>query len=368
MQGPAIGTATRGALRSDEAALPSCQGVETSCEDFLVRCARLARSLLNASDAAVHIIDRDWQWRLPHGGSELQGSLLSDTASSTAVAWPVWMAVTDIALDARFAGSPLALQQPPVRFFASAPLRTPLGEKVGVLEVMDRVPRQMSEAQRQGLAALADTTMMALSLFETLRMMGQRARTDPLTGLPNRAYLRETLHAIIAAMSRHGRAFSVIYIDCDHFKQINDTLGHAMGDRLLCQLASWFRRSLRASDAIGRLGGDEFVVVLAETGATGARHVASRLLRTYRDMMRAQGLATSLSLGVATFLVCPQSIDAALAAADQAMYAAKKAGGDRFVAVTLRCDGEPAMPEPHSDKAALNSAWPSQTAQGLSEA
>lgn len=172
---------------------------------------------------------------------------------------------------------------------------------------------------------------------ELRRRLEHQASHDDLTGLPNRAHFLGQLHRAQARSDRHRQPFTVLYLDLDDFKTVNDTHGHAAGDQLLVAFADHLRRSIRPEDTAARLGGDEFVVLCEGTTREGAAQVLARLTVPGRHTW-AQGVAgtagVSVSAGSATSVVdrpgadpeaaaAPTSPEALLHAADQAMYASK---------------------------------------------
>jgi diguanylate cyclase (GGDEF)-like protein/PAS domain S-box-containing protein len=171
-------------------------------------------------------------------------------------------------------------------------------------------------------------------LEEELHRLSQH---DALTGLFNRRRFEEELRRQLAYTRRYGKGGALLIIDVDRFKEINDTLGHAAGDKALCQIGSLLRDNLRATDVVARpeavvarLGGDEFVVLLPEVDEQEARAVAGRLASVVRGSvltLDGQEVRLSISVGVATFdeYGRPGEIEL-LAAADRAMYEAKAAG------------------------------------------
>jgi diguanylate cyclase (GGDEF)-like protein len=172
----------------------------------------------------------------------------------------------------------------------------------------------------------ADVTDLTLAM----NALHALARIDPLTDLPNRGAMIEAIGSVIAAQRRRGGAFSLLYIDLDGFKRLNDRHGHGAGDEALREVAAILKRTLRQDDEAGRLGGDEFVVVVAGDAAQ-ARETGERLRRDLGVQMRTRSWRVTASVGAATFASPPESVDAALATADALMYAAKTAGGDRLV-------------------------------------
>ena len=161
----------------------------------------------------------------------------------------------------------------------------------------------------------------------------EQATRDPLTGLLNRGAVLDALQKECSRSDRIGGTFGVIMIDVDHFKAINDTHGHLVGDGVLREVASRLRGSLRTYDSIGRFGGEEFLVVAPGCGATTAQELAERLRRCMCDAPVAYSgrtLNVTISLGVASGTGSPAR-DALLRGADEALYVAKGSGRNRFV-------------------------------------
>jgi diguanylate cyclase (GGDEF)-like protein len=160
------------------------------------------------------------------------------------------------------------------------------------------------------------------------------ARIDPLTAVPNRRAFYEALDQERMRSRRYRRPFTVAYVDLDNFKKVNDSLGHAVGDELLVQVAAGLKNNLRASDYVGRLGGDEFAVLLPETDATAAQLVLRKLRLRLLEEMKAHEWQVTFSIGAATFLDPPDSLDVIIRMADETMYAIKAHGKDN-VSVSL---------------------------------
>jgi len=161
----------------------------------------------------------------------------------------------------------------------------------------------------------------------------EQAIRDPLTGLLNRGAVLDALQKECSRSDRIGGPFGVIMIDVDHFKSINDTNGHLVGDGVLREVASRLRGSLRTYDSIGRFGGEEFLVIAPGCGAAAALELAERLRRCVCDapiVYSGRTLTVTISLGVASGAGSPAR-DALLRGADEALYAAKSAGRNRFV-------------------------------------
>ncbi|HMR32355.1 MAG TPA: GGDEF domain-containing protein [Geminicoccaceae bacterium] len=156
-------------------------------------------------------------------------------------------------------------------------------------------------------------------------------RIDPLTGLPNRRAFQERGELLLAAAHRYGHPAVIACLDLDGFKVINDTKGHAEGDRALRALAAILAGQTRAADLVARLGGDEFAVLLIETEADAAASLLERLRLQIDAAMRAKHWPTTVTIGAACFRRPPASLDEAVRRADASLYAAKRAGKRRML-------------------------------------
>jgi diguanylate cyclase (GGDEF)-like protein len=175
---------------------------------------------------------------------------------------------------------------------------------------------------------------MARTLFEQFRLerrLREQASIDGLTGLLQRNRFLELAHATLSELHRLGRPACMLFLDTDHFKQLNDQHGHAAGDAALIELAATMRAQTRPSDLIGRIGGEEFAVLLPGSGLEQACQRAEQLRQATHRIRRPDGPLT-ISVGIAGCSPdCRDGIDALLARADQAMRQAKHEGRDRVV-------------------------------------
>ncbi len=165
------------------------------------------------------------------------------------------------------------------------------------------------------------------------RHLERKAHYDALTGLPNRSLLHDRLRQAIQRAQRQGRLVAVQFVDLDRFKIINDTLGHATGDRVLIEAARRLRGCLRATDTVARLGGDEFVLVQEDLEHPDmAEQVARKVLDTFSDHfpIGPHGLSVNVSIGVALYPADGTAPESLLMRADLAMYRAKEAGRNSF--------------------------------------
>ncbi len=168
--------------------------------------------------------------------------------------------------------------------------------------------------------------MAALALWQIRRQGAELARlsmTDALTSLGNRrSFIKRGVEAVARAR-RTPQPLSLVFIDLDNFKQVNDEHGHDTGDMVLQVVANSIRAGLRDTDFAARLGGDEFAIILYNAAAPGARHVTEKIRERIADALAQTELGVTASIGVATFNEPPQDFEAALALADTQMYEVK---------------------------------------------
>lgn len=230
---------------------------------------------------------------------------------------------------------------------------------LGGLFATYREPRRFSAEERaiaRGLSNLASLALANARLHAQTRLSLEAARhqagTDELTGLSNRRVIEERLERVAARATADRDALSVLVLDLDEFKQINDRHGHGVGDDCLKLVARTIEASLRPGDHAGRVGGEEFLVILPGTGPKGAWLVAERLRVAIGEIPGPIGLDLSASVGVASFPTHAQGAGALVRAADSAMYSAKAIGRNRSVVFSPECarsrtEGTPRAPTSH---------------------
>lgn len=180
-------------------------------------------------------------------------------------------------------------------------------------------------------ATFAVFAIMISGLNALLEKERELARTDFLTGTRNRmAFLKEVDQEILRAV-RHGQPVSLVYVDLDNFKAINDRLGHREGDRLLQAVGQTLLQTIRGIDTVSRLGGDEFVVLLPNADADAAAIVAPRIRQALLARMKQDLWPVTFSMGVLTCPIPPGSAEQLIHRADELMYRAKLQGKDRLV-------------------------------------
>jgi diguanylate cyclase (GGDEF)-like protein len=207
------------------------------------------------------------------------------------------------------------------------------GQAIGVLGVSEQ-QRTLTANAESVLTAAAALMAAAVRTAQLLTELRETAVIDPLTGCVNRAHFIQAMTAELRRTRRTGSPLSVLMVDLDRFKQLNDRHGHLSGDAALAAFARRTKELLRHSDVRCRYGGDEFLILLADTPITGALHVAEVLRREIEALdLRPSGrqMAFTASIGVATAV--PGEIDPTLCIqrADRALYVAKRAGGNRVM-------------------------------------
>jgi diguanylate cyclase (GGDEF)-like protein len=189
------------------------------------------------------------------------------------------------------------------------------------------------EHDAQFLQAVADVLAGALDRADAETETRRRALHDPLTGLANRTFLTAHVEQQLAAASRGDGTLSLLLLDVDRFKMVNDTFGHTVGDELLIEVARRLRDVTRRADLVARLGGDEFVVACRHAGPDETAALAERIVVAFEEpfLVRGRELVLGASVGVATAAEGETAAETLLGNADVAMYRAKDQGGDRYV-------------------------------------
>lgn len=298
--------------------------LDTPTEESFDRVARLISQIFGVEIGIVSMIDGHRQWYKAIQGMIARETSLSETFCRYTMQGDKPMIVPDATHDPRFADNPMVTGEPGVRFYAGVPLRTRDGFNLGTLCAIDTKPREFGS---KDIAILEDLARVVIHDLE----LSQQAAVDRLTGALSRAAFKAEARRHIALASRSGEDVALICFDLDHFKSINDTQGHAAGDKVLAAVGEVCREHLRGSDFIGRLGGEEFAILLPKTGIDGGVQVAGKLREAIAALSTEFEFGISASFGVAGRGGKFDQIDALLERADQAMYAAKRNGRNQVV-------------------------------------
>lgn len=212
------------------------------------------------------------------------------------------------------------------------------GKVLGTLAVGAKGRGLVDPESRRRLDALATLAAGALARALALHDLSLLATVDGLTGLVNRRHLDQLAQRAFQEAARYDRPLAVVVTDVDHFKKVNDTHGHAVGDEVLKAIAATLRLEARDADVVGRYGGEEFVLVLPNTDAAGAKELAERIrrrLETTPVQTQAGPLTVTMSLGVSAFPTHGATLEALVKSGDEALYEAKHAGRNRVVMAGL---------------------------------
>lgn len=229
--------------------------LDTPPEDELDRFTRLAKKLFNVPIALISLVDENRQWFKSCIGLNVSETPRDISFCGHTILNDAPFIIPNTLKDDRFKDNPLVVSAPHIRFYAGCPLAAHNGDKLGTLCIIDRKPRRLSISDVQ---ALADLSAMVEHQLNTQQL----ATMDELTNSLNRRGFTEFAQHSLSLCIRERLAASLIFIDLNNFKAINDTYGHAEGDSALVLFSQLLQRTFRDSDIIARLGGDEFVVLL----------------------------------------------------------------------------------------------------------
>jgi diguanylate cyclase (GGDEF)-like protein len=215
----------------------------------------------------------------------------------------------------------------------SQPIKSASGDVLGTFSINLREPGSPNGTAIQLIEQSANLAAIALERDRTDRLIWKQANYDSLTGLPNRNMLRERLEQEISKAERSDLKVALLFLDLDHFKEVNDTLGHDKGDHLLTIVAQRLRKCVRNIDTVARLGGDEFTVIMGELNDTGSvERVASEIIEVISQPFKLdqEVVYLSTSVGITFYPDNGKDLDTLIKNADQAMYDAKNKGRNRF--------------------------------------
>ncbi len=300
--------------------LRSLKLLDTSPEERFDRLTRLAKRMFGVSISLVSLVDADRQWFKSRQGLDANETPRDISFCGHAILGDDIFMVPDASKDERFADNPLVTESPNIRFYAGCPLRVMNGSKIGTLCIIDEEPRHLDE---EDMALLRDLTEMAEQELAAVQL----ATMDELTMISNRrGFIALAQHAINIS-HRKDFPISLVFLDLNKFKQINDTYGHAEGDRALVAFAEQIKHSFRDSDVYARLGGDEFAVVLTDTPSEMVNEVLARFEKAVSEYnaQAKRGYDICYTAGIAVYDKSKHnSIEELLAEADTLMYENKQ--------------------------------------------
>ncbi len=241
--------------------------------------------------------------------------------------------VPDVSSDKRFSKRIDKMTQWETQSIICVPLKSKL-RVLGVIQLVNVNMNHFTEAESFFLQSLCDYAAIAIENARSVERIQELTITDDCTGLYNARHLYKTLESEVYRSSRFGYEFSVLFIDLDHFKHVNDTHGHLIGSKLLAEIGYLIKAQLRLIDFAFRYGGDEFVVLLPQTGKDSALIVARRLRDSLRSSMfcKEEGLNLNVraSMGLATYPHDAKSPHDIIRQADEMMYMVKNSTRDNI--------------------------------------
>jgi diguanylate cyclase (GGDEF)-like protein len=316
------------------AAVHALQLLDTPPEPEFDALTRLAAQALGTRMAVVSLLDDDRLWFKSRVGLALPSLDRRIAFCAHAIAHPERpLVVPDLSADARFVNNPLVARAPHLRFYAGAPLTDAAGLALGTLAVLDTEPLAWGPAQTD---TLLDLRTLVLSTLESRRQalrLQTLALTDHLTGLNNRVHFERTLGAEFGRAVRTDQPFTLLLLDLDGFKAVNDGFGHAAGDHVLKEIAQRVAQQMRQGDVLARLGGDEFGIVMRDGSDDAAKALARRIVKAVSQPLTLESgdvVGVGVSIGLAAYAHHITSVRVLMGHADQALYQAKKQNERRW--------------------------------------
>ncbi len=306
------------------AALHRYEVLDTPREAPFERITGLVRAVLNVPISTLSLIDTDRQWYKSCVGMDSTDLPREQSFCTHTIQAREPLFIPDTLKDARFAQYPSVMGKPFIRSYLGVPLASPDGYNLGSLCALDVQPRDFSLGQVEVLKSFA---ALAVDELELRRI----AQMDSLTGAATRRSFLLELEKTISKFVRRGQPAVLLTMDIDHFKRVNDTFGHPAGDTVLRTVGHRLQAILRKEDLLGRLGGEEFGILLPDIDLHQAVQAAEKLRTCLEEapMLLHEPLRVTASFGIAALEAAHASPVLWLERADQALYAAKRAGRNR---------------------------------------
>jgi diguanylate cyclase (GGDEF)-like protein len=301
------------------ATLRSLSVLDSQPEERFDRLTRMAKRMFRAPIALVSLIDENRQWFKSCDGLSVSELPRETSFCGHAILGNDVFLIEDALKDERFADNPLVTGEPHIRFYAGCPLRAVNGAKMGTLCIIDTKPRAFDD---EDITALKDLTAMVEAELTSFQL----AITDELTKISNRRGFNILAQYSLDFCVRQHVTASLVFLDLDNFKQVNDTFGHAEGDYTLIRFSDALKTSFRDSDVFARLGGDEFLVLLTNASKLDAETAIGKLTQQIQVGNKAGQRVSDLSFscGIVEFQSEKhKTIDDLLADGDLLMYQIK---------------------------------------------
>lgn len=318
------------------------QILDTQPEERFDRLARLARRMFKVAYSRITLMDQDRQWFKAVSGQDLREIPRDQSMCGYTLLQDSVLVIPNCSQDPRVSDNPSARGLTGINFYAGVPLRSNDGFVVGTLCVLDAVARQFDEediAALEDLGACAESELQLLHISRSeIEMRGEmdqlrrKASIDALTKTWNRGAILEILAKEQERAKKANEPLAVALMDIDHFKSVNDTYGHDVGDQVLQEFTDRIRASLRGGEAFGRFGGEEFLIVIPRCNPSQSAIYGENVLQALRGqpVKTARGeLNVTASMGFAIWRGSFEDADSLIKRADKALYQSKRNGRNR---------------------------------------
>jgi len=294
--------------------------LDTQSEERFDRLTRLAAKMFHVPIALVSLVDESRQWFKSHEGLTATETSRDVSFCAHAVFQDTTLVINDALNDSRFADNPLVTGEPHIRFYAGCPIKAPNGLNMGTLCIIDTKPREFCT---DDLQSLQDLTAMVERELAAIHL----ATIDDLTGISNRRGFSLQAKQTLDFCANNTIPASLVFIDLNHFKKINDDYGHLIGNQALKMFANLFKAAFGISNIVARSGGDEFLALIANTKQQDAVKYVHLLAKSIDEFNVNNPLQYKLSFayGIVEFNpVQPIGLDELISESDRMMYKQKR--------------------------------------------
>jgi diguanylate cyclase (GGDEF)-like protein len=301
--------------------------------EVVARLAELIKSLVPHDNSAIYFFDREGLRLHSVWGNSKDGKVVGEVITPTVLLSDIKQSGRPILISDTI--NDVIAREWRIHIETETWMAVPMsahGQNIGCLTLENRKRRAFSESSIRLVHALASEAAIAFENARLFQEVERLSAVDPLTGLYNRRQFNASAQLEFQRILRYELPLSAIMMDIDHFKRVNDSYGHATGDRVLVEVAAVCMREMRLTDLHARYGGEEFCFLLPETALRSAHNLAERLRATVAGLHFESdkgNFTVTASFGVAERLAGKDSIDNLLARSDQALYEAKRGGRNR---------------------------------------